>query len=261
MSSSARDANPPDYHDNTDSLLGELFDEVNNSPPFAHDPEITATSDEPIVADTQPKQFYAARKSPFLLSTIIMAMLVAVGYIVTGLNDGQSNSRAPSKKPEQNFVTTSHVFKPIPTPATTNTKVEREVATSSRIVTSSPVVPPALTPTAAHQSAPAPSKPKTAPRKSVPASRQANLPRAAMTVSAWAVNLIALSNHDAALKEVHNLSAKGFHPELALIKKDNRVFYRVRIGNLPSRKAAKKSRALFKAMPKYSHAWINHYKK
>ena len=72
---------------------------------------------------------------------------------------------------------------------------------------------------------------------------------------------MALSTHDAAIKALQRLTAKGYKPELALVKKAGRVFYRIRIPDLPDRKTAEKTRALFRAMPEYRHAWINHYKK
>ncbi len=230
-------------------------------------------SSDNIHQQTEPAQLQDKQQSPYLLISVIMVILVAgIGYYLSVADNEPSDRAAQVDNTGQESNADSHVLKPIPIPAMANGETENNAVASNPQRSSAPAVSskretPQNAPTPASAQTPAaqvssrPEKPKATVRQNTPTDRDSIPPQAASTRSAWAVNLMALLNHDSALKELQHLRAKGFNPELARVKTGGRMFYRVRIANLSSRKAAEKTRALFRAMPEYSHAWINHYKK
>ncbi len=261
----------------TDNLLEELFDEVNHSPSVSNEqesatlvdePAMTAISDKQGSVDTLPDKLQYKRKPPFLLAGIILAILVTgTGYLISRPDAEQSGASAPQAQAAQEIIPDSRVLKPVPIPATPDEDTATNAIAPSPVVpTNNPMSPqPIASTTPAVDSAPqSPATQTTAKitrRNNIPAAEKIISPHSVAIHSAWAVNLMALSNHDSALKQVQRLNTKGFHAELFLINSGGRALYRIRIADIPSIKKAKKTRTLVSALPEYRHAWINHYKK
>jgi len=259
----------PDDGSNPDNLPVDLFDEIHDSEPVLHAPEITATADGSPVADKQPPQLQDKPQSSYLLAGAIMAILVAgIGYYLSATDNAPSDTKVHVENSGQEPHTGSQVLKPIPIPDMAGGETKNKATISNPQGNSYPTVEPkrqtlqtAPAQSPSTQTPPTSKKPKSIILKDTSANRKPASPQPEPTRSAWAVNLMALSNHDSALKVLRRLRAKGFNPELERVKTGGRTFYRVRIANLPGRKAAEKTRDRFRAMPEYRHAWINHYKK
>ena len=216
------------------------------------------------------------RKKPYLLTGLGMAILTAgIGYYITNTDSTDHSSRQSDKVIVD---TASTAIKPVPVPSPTppapassaNTVLPHSsdaIATVAKPIQTIPA--PALAPLnkplkpagdmpATKSTSDFP--PITIHLKIDPVSRKVISPTNAKNHAGWAVNLMSLSNEIDAKVAMNRLKAKGFHPEMVVIEIGNHVFYRVRIPNFSSKKAANQAQALFKSEPEYADAWVNHYR-